>query len=436
MIALQLAEIRRLCQGELVVASGTSEVTGVRIDSRRVEEGDLFVAVGRGREYVADALERGAAAALVPSDPHTALAALGGAVRSRTQARVVAVTGSMGKTSTKDVLAGLCAAQRPTIAAEASYNAELGVPLTLCRIESETEIAILELAMRGFGQIAELCRFSRPEVGVLTAVAPVHLELVGSLEGVARAKAELIDALPAGGIAVVPTNVRELEPLLDRRDLELVRFGREGDVRLTGFEPLGERSRVEIDAGGERVALELPFNIRHQAENVLAAVATYRALGLPLADVQRGADGIVLSRWRVEEVPLPAGGLLINDCWNANPISMRAALEHLVERAGGRRRVAVLGQMAELGREAPAFHRQVAAAVAATGLAALVTVGPLAREYLDGSAGVPVVREAATAEEAASELEEILEPGDVVLIKGARALGLEAVADAVAGATV
>ncbi|MGZ6729610.1 MAG: Mur ligase family protein, partial [Gaiellaceae bacterium] len=199
MIPLALDEIRALAPGELAVAIGAQEVTGVRVDSRKVEPGDLFVAVGQGAQFKEDALSRGAAATLVPDDAFAAFAALGRAVRDRSQARVVGITGSTGKTSTKDILAALCAPAAPTVAAEASFNNEIGVPLTLCRLEPDTEVCILELAMRGFGQIAELCETARPEVGVITNVGPAHLELVGSLDGVLRAKGELVAALPPGG---------------------------------------------------------------------------------------------------------------------------------------------------------------------------------------------------------------------------------------------
>jgi UDP-N-acetylmuramoyl-tripeptide--D-alanyl-D-alanine ligase len=188
MIPLSLDEVRELAPGRLDVAPAAQEFTGLQTDSRRVAEGDLFVAVGAGAAFVDDALERGAAAALVPADAFAALGALAGRVRDRSTARFVAITGSMGKTSTKDILAAVCALQRRTVAAERSYNAEIGVPLTIGRVEEETELCILELAMRGFGQIAELCAFARPDLGVVTNVGPVHFEKVGDLDGVIRAK--------------------------------------------------------------------------------------------------------------------------------------------------------------------------------------------------------------------------------------------------------
>lgn len=420
MIPLSIREIARLCTGKLETAPGAEEVGGVEIDSRRIGPGDLFVAVRGGTAFTADAVERGAAAALVPDDAFAALAALGKAVRERAAARVVAVTGSVGKTSTKDILAALCAPHARVVAAEASYNAELGVPLTLCRLEEDSEICIVEMAMRGFGQIAELCETAEPELGVITSVAPVHLEFVGSLEGVARAKAELLQALPDGAPAIVPADAPSLEPFLDDR-LDVVRFGPGGDVTLESFRP----PSLVADVGGERIELEVNFTAAHQAANTLPALAAYRALGLPLARAGMGAGRVEFSRLRGEESDLPGGGTLINDCWNANPVSMEAALAHLVARAQGRRTVAVLGDMAELGNDAEAYHREVGRA--ATGVDLLIAIGPLARGYVEGAGDGLWVE---TVEEGIRELESRLLPGDAVLVKGSRAMGLEAVGEA------
>jgi UDP-N-acetylmuramoyl-tripeptide--D-alanyl-D-alanine ligase len=407
-IPLPIEQVRPLG----LVEARADEITGVKIDSRRVAPGDLFVAIRGGVDFLDQALAAGAAATLVPDDDFAAMAALGRAVRDLSTAEVVGITGSTGKTSTKDILAALAGPQRRTIAAQASYNAELGVPLTLCRIEQDTELVIAELAMRGFGQIAELCAIARPTVGVITAIGPVHLEFVESVAGVARAKAELLEALPRGSKAVVPAGVSELEPYL-RADLEILRVGEE--VRLVSFED----GRLEADVGGEHVELELPFAARHQAENTVTALAAYAALGLPLERVHEGAGRIRLSSLRGEELPLPGGGLLINDCWNANPTSMAAALGDLAARRNGGRRIAVLGGMAELGPEGPRYHREIGGLTA--GLDAVVGVGELARDYRP-------THWVADAEAAATLLGELLEPGDIVLVKGSRAVGLERVA--------
>lgn len=420
MIPLALDEIEGL--GRLVRAGWSNEVRGIHIDSRRVEEGDLFVAVGRGVDFRDHAFARGAAAVLIPDDAHAALAAIGRAVRDRSSAQVVGITGSVGKTSTKDILAALCRPHARTVAAEASFNAELGVPLTLARLEPDTEVCVLELAMRGFGQIAALCDIARPDIGVITTIAPAHLELVGSLEGVARAKAELLEALPAGATAIVPPSP-ELDALIPA-GLTVRRFP--GDAEVVAWEPLDDGARLTADVVGRRVTLELSVRARHHADNALAALLAYEALGLPLDQAHVGAGNVELSRWRGEEVPLPGGGLLINDAWNASPVSMRAAIDHLVQVAGGRTTVAVLGDMAELGPDAPRFHREVGQHARAAGVAGLLAVGPLAAGYVEGAGFGEAVPDVDAAREAITRL---ALPGECVLIKASRAMGLEALAE-------
>lgn len=432
MIPLSVKEIRSLAPGRLEARTDVDVVTGVQIDSRRVADGDLFVAIGSGVDYVPEALERGAAAALVPEDAFASLAALGGAVRGRSSARVAAVTGSVGKTTTKDILGALCGPHAPTVVAEGSQNNEIGLPLTLCRIDADTQVVVLEMGMRGLGQIAELCAVARPDVGVVTSVGPVHLELLGTVENVARAKGELIDALPPGGAAVVPSEEPLLESFLRRDDLRVLRFGAAGDVRLAAFRPGPHGSEVDVEVLGERLTFELPIGARHNATNFLAGLAAYVALGFPVAEAGKGGAAIKLSRWRGEEFPLPGGGVLVNDAYNANPVSMAAALDHLAERAGSSRKVAILGEMAELGPGGADYHREVGAAATRAGVSVLVAVGSLAAEYLAG-ASVPTMRLAADAQAALAEASALMEPGDCILVKGSRSVGLEIVAEGLAG---
>lgn len=409
MIPLPLDELRGL--GTL---TGAGEVTGLTIDSRRAGPGDLFVAVRGGRAFARAAREQGAAT-LLPDDEHAALAAIGRALRSRSTARVVGISGSTGKTSTKDILAALCAPVARTVATRASENAELGVPLTLGLLEPDTELCLVEMGMRGFGQIAELCEIARPDVAVITAIGPVHLELVGSVDGVARSKAELVDALPEGGIAIVPRS-EELEPHL-RNDIEIRRVG-EVDVELRD-----DGAHVAFPPGtGGGVRIRFPLASRHQAQNALTALTAYDALGLPLDRLQAAADGVQLSRWRGEELALPGGGVAINDAYNANPTSMRAALEDLAGREG--RKLAVLGGMAELGEHAERYHRELGELARGLGIE-VVAVGELARDY---GAETWV----ADAERAIAAARELAGPGATVLVKASRALALEGVAPALA----
>lgn len=435
MIPLTIADLERLELGALRVRDGATEISGVEIDSRRVRGGDLFVAAGvGGASYVDDALKRGAAAALTPDHEHAALAALGTYVRDRLNARVVAITGSVGKTTTKDILAALCAPHLRTVAAEASYNNELGVPLTLCRADESTELVILELGMRGLGQVAELCEIARPHIGVITSIGPAHLELVGTVDDVAVGKGELLRYLPADGTAVVPAHEQRLDPFLGSCRARIVRVGPEGEVALVSHRADGRETEVKVQVEGS--TLDLRFNVigRHNIENAVTAVAVCAALGVPLERLQAGAGAVSLSPLRGEEVELDGGGLLLNDSYNANPMSMAAALVYLDERAGERRRVAVLGAMAELGPDEASYHRDVGALLAKHHVDVLIGIGGLASHYAEGlaqagsTAAIEVVDSTAQAIDA---LRAELRPGDCVLVKASRASGLEVVAEAI-----
>ena len=397
--------MRALSLGRL---EGDAEaVTGVDVDSRRIRPGDLFVAVSGGEAYLDDARARGAAATLVPDDAHAALGELGSAVRARSDARVVAITGSVGKTSTKDILAALLRPRLRSIAAPDGFNNEVGLPLTLCLIEPETEVVVTEMAMRGPGQIRDLARIARPDLGVITSIAPVHLEQLGSLENIARAKAELLEELPSGAVAVLPEDASELEQFVPER-LDVRRFAApEAEVR---------DDRTHVRWHGRDVVFG--FAARHQATNAAAALTAAEALGVepPEEPVEVG-----FSRWRSQETELPGGGLLLNDAWNANPVAMRAALAHLIERANGRRTVAILGAMAELGPDAPRYHEEIGRS--AEGVDVVLGVGELARHYRPDEW-------APTAAEAAQLARGLVRPGDAILVKGSRAVGLEIVAEA------
>ena len=413
MIPLAWDEIEELALGELEGRPTDGIVRRIHDDSREARPGDLFVALNTGVRFVEEARDRGAAT-LVPRDQEAALTALASLVRDRSDAQVVAVVGSVGKTTTKDVLAALCAAVTPTVAAEASRNNELGLPLTVLGLEPETEVLVTEMGMRGTGQIAELCAIARPTLALVTSIGPEHLELVGTVEDVARANAEAIEALPAGGVAVVPEGEPLLEPYL-RDDIDVRRFDPASPARD------GDAWRFVV--GEKEVRLSLPFAQRHLAGNVLAALTTYDALGLPLERASEGAAAIRLSRWRGEVRDLPGGGLVVNDAYNANPLSMRAALLDLADRAGDRRRVAILGEMAELGEESGRYHAEVAALIRELGIELVVAVGEPARAYLDGAAEGVAVRDAA----AFTEVLELLRPGDAILVKASRTVGLEGI---------
>jgi UDP-N-acetylmuramoyl-tripeptide--D-alanyl-D-alanine ligase len=261
--------------------------------------------------------------------------------------------------------------------------------------------------MRGPGQIRDLARITRPHIGVITSIAPVHLELLGSLENIARAKAELLEELEPGSVAVLPEDVPVLEPFVPD-GLDVRRFAAPESIVTDGHTRFEWRGRDVVFA----------FTARHQAANAAAALTAAEALGLepPSAPVD-----VEFSRLRSKEVPLPGGGLLLNDAWNANPVAMRAALAHLLERADGRRTVAVRGDMAELGPEAPRFHAEIGEAAADVDM--VVGVGELARNYGPDEW-------TATAADAVELVAGLVRPGDAILVKGSRSVGLEVVADA------
>jgi UDP-N-acetylmuramoyl-tripeptide--D-alanyl-D-alanine ligase len=421
---------------------------GVSIDSRALAPGELFVGLSGeradGGAHAADALAAGAWGVLVTpehaedvaesapggvviahEDPLAALQRLARAWRRELRARgamVVAITGSTGKTSTKDILAALLGARLHVAATPANLNTEIGLPLALVGAPADTELVVLEMAMRGPGQIAELTAIAEPDVGVIVNVGPAHLELLGSLEAIAAAKAELIAGLAPGASVVVPAD----EALLDRHlrpDLRTITFGEGGDVRLLEHRADGA---VTIEHDGTRIELQPSFTQAYNLRNLLAAVAAARALGY----TPRGALDVRFSAMRGQREELPGGVVLVADCYNANPMSMRAAIDDLAETAPARR-VAVLGDMLELGPDAPRLHREIGEHAGAQGVGLLVTVGALADEMRAGFDGeshaVP------DAQAAAELVPGLLRDRDTVLVKGSRGVGLELVLERLHG---
>jgi len=422
-------------------AEGPARVT---IDSRDVVPGDLFVGLPGethdGGRFAAQALDAGAWGVLVapehaPSeaegvvlaaaDPLAALQQLARAWRRVLGAKTIAITGSTGKTSTKDILAALLAPHRETFVSRGNFNTEIGLPLELLAAPPGTEALVLEMGMRGPGQIAELAQIAEPDVGVIVNIGPAHLEMLGSIEAIAAAKAELIADLPAHGIAVIPAN----EPLLDphrREDIATVTFGPGGDVTLVSQT---EEGHVAIDAQGERIQLKLDFQQQHLRGNLLAAVAAARAVGVRPA----GEVTVAFSGRRGERTRLRNGVTVIDDCYNANPMSMRAALDDLAATAGEGRRVAVLGDMLELGPEEARFHAEIGAHAAERGVDLLIAVGERSRALAEAfEADDRETQVVADAEQAAVLVPKLVRAGDTVLVKASRGVGLERVAEALA----
>jgi UDP-N-acetylmuramoyl-tripeptide--D-alanyl-D-alanine ligase len=353
-------------------------------------------------------------------DPLAAMQRLANAWRRELGAKVVGVTGSVGKTSVKDIARALLPGR--VHANRENRNTEIGLPLTLLEAADDTETLVLEMAMRGVGQIAELGEIAEPDVAVITNVGPVHVELLGSVAAIAAAKAEILDTLRPGGTAVAPVDAGELEPHLERAE-RLLRFGPGGDVSVVESRVVDGATEATIATPLGEQRFELPFAEAHNLTNALAAIAAGVALGAAPAEMaERATLGIGFSRFRGERLELRDGIVLINDAYNANPVSMRAALDHLMTLEAPRR-LAVLGEMGELGPGAPAYHREVGEHARAVGVDLVVGVGEPAREYGPDE----LVADPA---EAAELLSAHLEAGDVVLIKGSRSAGLEGVAEA------
>jgi len=420
----------------------------VVIDSRDAGPGTLFVGLPGasvdGGRFAPEALAAGAWGVLTtprlaeeaatPAAPSVVLAAeqplkalqrLATAWRRELDAQVIGVTGSTGKTSTKDLLLAVLAPHRRTVASRANFNTEIGLPLEILDASPGTEVLVLEMGMRGSGQIAELAAIAEPDVAVIVSIGPVHLELLGTVQAIAEAKAELIAALKPHGTAVIPAAEPLLGPHL-RDDVETITFGDGGDVQLRRA---GERD-VEIDASGRTITLEVPFTQAHLRANLLAAVAAAGAVGV----TPSGRVEFALGAGRGRRVTLGGGVTLIDDCYNANPMSMRAALDDLAATAARgehARRVAVLGDMLELGPAEREFHVEIGRYASDLGVDALVAVGPLAAAMADGFGGD--VHPIADATQAAALVPELLAPGDTVLVKASRGVGLELVCQALSG---
>jgi UDP-N-acetylmuramoyl-tripeptide--D-alanyl-D-alanine ligase len=430
---LTTAEVAAATGGQVVGAD--VGVEGACIDSRLVKGGELFVAlVGErdGHDYVGLALDAGAAAALVAARPSQgncvvvpdtflALTQLATAMRARLPERVVGITGSVGKTSTKDLLAAALAPRWKVSASAKSFNNELGVPLTVLNAPDDTEALVVEMGARGRGHVAALCAVARPLVGVVTTVGLSHSEFFGTVEDVAVAKAELVEALPADGTAVLNAEVPLVAAMAGRAAGRVLTFGfAAGDVRaeeVTLGDDLQFRFRLRSPWGDADVALAVRG--QHQVGNALAAAAAALACDTPLEDVAAGLGDAHLSPWRMQLERAASGALVLNDSYNANPLSTEAALRALAE-LPAQRRTAILGVMAELGDVGPAEHARMAALAADLGIRVIAVAAP---EYGGEQAASP--------EEALDRLGPLGE-GDAVLVKGSRAAGLETVAGTLA----
>jgi UDP-N-acetylmuramoyl-tripeptide--D-alanyl-D-alanine ligase len=448
---LTLAEVADAVGGRVLRGDPHTSVHRVVTDSRACGPGALFVALrGRahdGHAFVEDAARRGARAALVSHpvaaeipqvcvrDTRASLLPLAARWRAQLPVVAVGVTGSVGKTTTVAMTAAVLQERYATRASEPDWNAELGVPLTLFGVTAAHRYVVVEMAMRGLGQVAQLAQAVRPQVGVVTCVGPSHLELLGSLDAVARAKAELVQALPPGGVAVLNADDPRVAGMAHLTRARVVRFGLapDADVRSEDVRPegTGVRFRVRTPEGSAPVFLPVPAP--QLVHNALAALAVGVVCGVPLREGARALEAFRAPPLRLSVVELEGDVLLVNDAYNASPQSLEAAFAAVRALRGGRRVVAVLGEMRELGPLAQRAHEEAGARCAQEGFGVLIAVGDaaraLARAARDAGLSAEAVVWAGDAAEASALVNERVRPGDLVLVKGSRALGLERVVE-------
>jgi len=463
MIPLTVGEIADCTRGILVSGSPELKVRGVIIDSRNAADGDIFIPLkGRtdGHAYIGDALRNGASGFLVEKgaeskekliglegkqyvieveDSLKALQDIAAYHRTKLSAKVIGVTGSTGKTTTKDMVNCILAHKLRVISTDKNYNNEIGVPLTILRADENTQALVIEMAMRGIGQIKELAEIAKPDVGVVTNIGQAHMELLGSEEMIAQAKAELIESIPESGVVVLNSDDLWTPNLSKSARAKIVSYGiTSGDVRGSEIvvDDLGRASfrlNVYDDAIGYVVRLAVPG--KHNVYNALAASTAALQIGLSTDDVRIGLANCRPTAMRMEIFATDDNVVILNDAYNANPTSMQAALSTLMDIATEGRHIAVLGDMLELGNISSEAHKQIGEIVASLGVNILVAVGPESQVMADSAtkAGmlpktVITCKESSTA---AQVLKQLVTVGDVVLVKASRGVGLEEVVRAI-----
>jgi UDP-N-acetylmuramoyl-tripeptide--D-alanyl-D-alanine ligase len=456
----------QLSLGEVAAVLGTScgvperMAGGYSIDSRTLTKGELFFALrGRrldGHEFVQQAFERGAAGAVVEepfwahcppewapvlipvSDTTGALQRLAGAVRRKWGGRLIAITGSMGKSTTKEMMAAILARRYSVLKSPGNLNNHFGLPLALLGLEPTHQVAVTELAMSAPGEISRLARIAEPQVGVVTNVAPVHLQFFDSLESIARAKRELVENLQSPSTAVLNFDDGRVRRFMEDFGGEVVTFGFDegADFRVRDLRAEdGGGSRFRVVGPGFEGEFRLLLPGRHNVQNALAAIATVSAFALPASDIRQALEDFQTLPQRSEILTLPGEVTVIHDCYNSNPLAMERMLETLAAWPvpQGGRRIVVAGEMLELGPTSPEWHRQVGRKCAESGAEWLLAVQGDARFFLEGAVegGIAAARARffPTPELAAEFCRTLLRPGDVVLVKGSRAVRLEKVTE-------
>ena len=432
------------------------EFSAIVTDTRKISEGVLFVALKgerfNGEDFAAEALEKGAAGVVVSEDCDekqlancqgtvlqvedtlTAYQLIAKAWREKfPQIPVVAITGSNGKTTTKDLTAAVLSAKGAVLKTQANFNNEIGLPLTLLGLKAEHTAAVVEIGMRGFHQIEALAPIAEPQIGIVTNVGETHMELLGSLENIAKAKQELVEAIPAGGTVILNADNKYVAGMRSaaKEGVKVITFGLEQDADVKGeaIHTEGNVTKFMVTYANERHEYEVNMVGRHNVYNTLAAIAAGFAMGLTPAEVREGLSHLEATKMRFELQKVKEWNV-VNDAYNASPMSMTAAINTLSELTKGRK-IAVLGDMLELGSVSEDAHLHVGEEVAEHGFTALVTRGEMGEFIAKGAEnkGMTAVYRCASHEEAAAKLHELLQPGDTLLFKGSRGMAMEKIID-------
>lgn len=452
---IKAKQVVEACRGELLSGDPETKITGVSTDTRTLQQGDLFFALtgesSDGHKFLADALSRGASGVVVSrkvesqrlairvDDTLMALGDLAAFYRSKFTPVVVGVTGSVGKTTTKEMIAAVAAANGPVLKSAGNFNNEIGVPLTLLELSPKHKTAVIEMAMRGPGQIDYLGRMARPSIGVITNIHMSHIELLGSLDAIADAKSELLDSLPPDGTAILNADDDYFDYLKRRANARVISFGESeaADVRAVsaGLDSKGCCAfEVRTPTGSFDVRIPVPGE--HNIKDALAAIAVGEVLGIRHESMREALASYSPPEKRSNVIPTRSGVVVVDDTYNASPASVLSALKTLKMMEGGRK-IAVLGDMLELGEHALSAHLEVGRAAKENGVDVLVAVGQLAKLISRGArdAGLPVesVSEYEDSWQAARELPAKLRERDVVLVKGSRAMKMERVVEGLLG---
>ncbi len=481
MMPIKLEDLARIMEGRIVRGEPSQLILNISTDSRTLQPGDLYVPLQGerfdGHDFIWEAISRGAIGFLtsrsyaelssgqkgVPRDGSArqsnisrarmqkgdlaiiqvrdclaALQALARELRNRSSYRTIGLTGSTGKTSTKDFLKSILARRFKVWATPKSYNNEVGLPLTILGADSQDEILVAELGMRGEGQITQLCEILRPDMGIVTRIGPVHLETLGSEDRIARAEGELVEAILETGLVVLNRDDRWFPYMASKARGRVVSYGidSEAEVQATDIELDAEaRPSFQLVSGDRRIGVKLEAMGEHNVANALAAAALADELGVLMEEIKEGLQRAQLSGMRMEMVRVD-GVRIINDAYNANPMSMKAALRTLSHVGKRVRTIALLGDMLELGEKAVYYHREIGREVVEQKIDFLIAVGELSKYIYEAAleAGLEPKQAllAESLDDAAKEIKKILSSGDVLLIKASRAIGLERVLERIA----